>query len=158
MTVALLVGTIRTLAHFTQDPGAILAAMNHRMMGRTNGGFTTCLVLRADPDGTLTVANAGHLPPYLNGNELHVENGLPLGLDATTTYPESHFQLAGRDQLTLVTDGVAEARNKTGNLFGFERTQAIATKPAEFIADSAQRFGQEDDITVVTLAFAPASA
>jgi serine phosphatase RsbU (regulator of sigma subunit) len=152
MTVSLLVGTVRTLAHFTQQPGAILSAMNHRMMGRTNGGFTTCLVLRLDQDGTLTVANAGHLPPYVNGNELHVENGLPLGLDTAATYPESHFHLAGKDQLTLITDGVAEARSRTGELFGFERTQSIATQAAESIVDTARHFGQEDDITVLTLA------
>ncbi len=152
MTVSLLVGTVRTLAHFTQQPGAILSAMNHRMMGRGNGGFTTCLVLRVDPDGTLTAANAGHLSPYVNGKELHVENGLPLGLDATASYPESKVQLAAKDQLTLLTDGVPEARSRTGELFGFERTQAIVTQPAESIAQSAQQFGQDDDITVLTLA------
>ena len=48
MTVSLLVGTVRTLAHYTQSPGEILAAMNERMLARSNGGFTTCLVLRAD--------------------------------------------------------------------------------------------------------------
>ena len=152
MTVSLLVGTVRTLAHYTQHPGEVLSAMNHRMMGRTSGGFTTCLVLRADPDGALTVANAGHLAPYVNGSELRIENGLPLGLDAAATYPESHFQLAERDQLTLLTDGVAEARSRTGELFGFERTQAIATQPAESIAQAAQDFGQDDDITVLTVA------
>jgi len=54
--------------------------MNQRMLARSRGGFTTCLVLRADPDGTLTVANAGHIAPYLNGKELTIDNGLPLGL------------------------------------------------------------------------------
>lgn len=159
MTVSLLVGTVRTLVHFTQQPGAILSAMNHRMIGRTNDGFTTCLVLRVDQDGTLTAANAGHLPPYVNGKELHVESGLPLGLDATASYPESHFQLAATDQLTLLTDGVPEARSRTGELFGFERTQSIATQPAESIVDAARHFGQEDDITVLTVArLAPAVA
>jgi hypothetical protein len=152
MTVSLLVGTVRTLAHYTQHPGEVLTAMNHRMMGRTNGGFTTCLVLRADPDGALTVASAGHLAPYVNGSELRIENGLPLGLDAAATYPESDFQLAEKDQLTLVTDGVVEARNPSGELFGFERTAALASRTAEFIAEAAQAFGQEDDITVLTVA------
>lgn len=72
MTVSLLVGTVRTLAHYTQSPGEILAAMNQRMLGRSQGGFTTCLVLRLDVNGTLTVANAGHLSPYRNGEELAV--------------------------------------------------------------------------------------
>jgi len=152
MTVSLLVGTVRTLAHFTQSPGEILAAMNQRMLGRSSGGFTTCLVLRADADGQLTVANAGHIAPYLAGNELPLENGLPLGLSAESTYAESTFQLAERQQLTLLTDGVVEAREKSGALFGFERTAAISRESAENIAQAAQAFGQDDDITALTLA------
>ena len=69
MTVSLLVGTVRTLAHYTQSPGEILTAMNQRMLARSQGGFTTCLVLRLDANGKLTVANAGHLAPYINGSE-----------------------------------------------------------------------------------------
>jgi len=152
MTVSLLVGTVRTLAHYTQSPGEILAAMNHRMLSRSGGGFTTCLVLRIDADGTLTVANAGHIAPYLAGKELTIQNGLPLGLSAETTYAESSFQLASGQQLTLVTDGVVEARDKTGALFGFQRTAALSTQPAESIAQAAQAFGQDDDITALTLA------
>jgi hypothetical protein len=152
MTVSLLVGTVRTLAYYTQSPGETLAAMNQRMLGRSRGGFTTCLVLRADPEGKLTVANAGHIAPYLAGNELPLENGLPLGISAETTYAESTFQLAAGQQLTLLTDGVVEARDKAGSLLGFERTAQISIQPAEAIAQAAQEFGQEDDITVVTLA------
>ena len=96
MTVSLLVGTVRTLAHYTQSPGEILAAMNQRMIGRSHGGFTTCLVLRADPDGTLTIANAGHIAPYLAGKELKLENGLPLGLAAETAYSESRLNRSAR--------------------------------------------------------------
>src|SRR5208282_3601552 len=103
MTVSLLVGTVRTLAHYTQSPGEILAAMNQRMLARSRGGFTTCLVLRADTNGTLTIANAGHIAPYLGGKELPLENGLPLGLAAETAYTESTFQLAQGEQITLLT-------------------------------------------------------
>jgi len=151
MTVSLLVGTVRTLAHYTNSPGEILTAMNQRMLARSNGGFTTCLILRADCNGTLTIANAGHISPYKSGTELELENGLPLGLAPATSYAESVFQLVEEEQLTLVTDGVVEARNKSGGLFGFERTQSISTKSAESIAMAAQVFGQEDDITAVTL-------
>jgi serine phosphatase RsbU (regulator of sigma subunit) len=157
MTVSLLVGTVRTLVHYTQSPGEILAAMNQRMLSRSNGGFTTCLVLRADPDGTLTVANAGHLAPYLDAEELQIESGLPLGLAAGTVYTDAKFQLEAGSQLTLMTDGVLEATNSAGELFGFDRTAAISTQSAEEIARSAQQFGQDDDITVLTLAFAPAA-
>ena len=151
MTVSLLVGTFRTLAHYSQDPSEILSAMNQRMLARSKDGFTTCLVLRLDPDGRLTVANAGHLSPYLDGKELNIENSLPLGLSADTRYIESTCSLAVDSQLTLVTDGVVEARNHAGELFGFERAASVAGKSAESIAQAAQEFGQEDDITVLTV-------
>jgi hypothetical protein len=152
MTVSLLVGTVRTLAHYTQSPGEILAAMNQRMLARSHGGFTTCLVLRADPNGTLTIANAGHIAPYLAGKELQLKNGLPLGISADTIYSESDFPLSPEQQLTFLTDGVVEARDKFGALFGFERSASLSTQPAEAIAVAAQAFGQDDDITVLTLA------
>jgi serine phosphatase RsbU (regulator of sigma subunit) len=151
MTVPLLVGTFRTLAHYTQSPSEILAAMNQRMMGRSQGGFTTCLVLRADADGKLTVANAGHIAPYLMGQELQLQNGLPLGLAAESAYAETTAQLMPGEQLTLLTDGVVEARDKSGALMGFERAAAISTEPAEAIATAAQAFGQDDDITVLSV-------
>jgi serine phosphatase RsbU (regulator of sigma subunit) len=154
MTVSLLVGTFRTLAHYTSNPGEILSAMNQRMLARSHGGFTTCLVLRVDADGAVTLANAGHIAPYLAGEELHVENGLPLGLSASAIYEESSFRFGPGQQLTLMTDGVVEARSASGELFGFERTAAISTQAAENIARAAQSFGQEDDITVLTLKFA----
>jgi Stage II sporulation protein E (SpoIIE) len=156
MTVSLLVGTLRTLAHYTQSPGEILAAMNQRMLGRSQGGFTTCLVVRADAAGRATVANAGHLAPYVDGKEFAIKGGLPLGLEAHTVYKESEFELRPGALLTLLSDGVVEARNSSGELFGFERTAAIAGEPAESIAGAAQAFGQEDDITVLTLRFASA--
>jgi hypothetical protein len=151
MTVSLLVGTVRTLAHYTRSPGEILAAMNQRMLARSHGGFTTCLVLRADADGVLTIANAGHIAPYVDGRELQLESGLPLGISADTIYVESTFQLSPEQQLTLLTDGVIEARDKAGALFGFERSASLSTQPAEAIAQAAQAFGQEDDITVLSV-------
>jgi len=151
MTVSLLVGTFRTLAHYTQRPSEILSAMNQRMLARSRGGFTTCLVLCAKADGRLTIANAGHIAPYMNGEEITLEGGLPLGLAAEAMYPEAAVKLPPNVQLTLLTDGVAEARNASGELFGFERTAAISAQPAEGIAQAAIDFGQEDDVTVVAL-------
>lgn len=156
MTVSLLVGTFRTLAHYTQSPSEILAAMNHRMLGRNAGGFTTCLVLRVAVDGSLTASNAGHLAPNLDGKEFPLENGLPLGLASDAQYQESLFQLPPQAKLTLITDGIVEARNSDGELFGFDRTVAISTRPVEEIARAAEVFGQEDDIAVLTLQYAPA--
>jgi hypothetical protein len=151
MAVSLLVGTLRTLAHYMQSPGEILRAMNLRMLARSAGRFTTCLVLRADADGTLTWANAGHLAPYLNGSELPLKTDLPLGVASDSSYEESVSHLELAEQLTLMSDGIVEARNKSGRLFGFERAASIAKAPAEAIAFSAQEFGQEDDITVLCL-------
>jgi hypothetical protein len=151
MAVSLLVGTVRTLAHYTQSPAEILTAMNLRMLGRSKDGFTTCLVLRLDQDGTATVSNAGHLAPYIGSNELPVESGLPLGLAAQADYTETTFHLYPGAELTLVTDGVAEARAKTGELFGFERTASISTLSAQHIAATAVAFGQQDDITVLKI-------
>ena len=150
MTVSLLVGTIRTLATYTQRPGEILAVLNQRMIGRSQGGFTTCLVFRADPDGALTIANAGHLAPYLDGRELEISPALPLGL-AESHYTETAFHLDEGQKLTFLTDGVLEARRKSGELFGFERTASIAKDSAASIVRAAQEFGQHDDITVVTI-------
>jgi hypothetical protein len=155
MTVSLLVGTFRTLAHYTQSPAEILAAMNQRMLARSQGGFTTCLVLRLDAEGTLTAANAGHIAPYIGGRELDVVNGLPLGLTPDVIYTETIANLSSLDRLTLLTDGVIEARNHQGELLGFDRTRELTAHPASEIVRRAQHFGQEDDITVLTLSLSP---
>jgi len=151
MTVSLLVGMLRTLVRTTQSPGEILAAINQNMIGRTSGGFTTCLILHIRENGFVTTANAGHLAPYVNGRELTVENGLPLGLDPNAVYQQSHFELAPAERMTLLTDGVLEARTTNGDLFGFERSASLSMQPAAKIAAAAQEFGQEDDITVLSL-------
>jgi hypothetical protein len=151
MAVSLLVGTVRTLAHYTQSPSEILTAMNRRMLARSKDGFTTCLVLRLQADGTLTAANAGHLAPYLGNQELVVEGSLPLGLSPQVTYAESSVQFEVGEQLTLLTDGVVEARARNGELFGFERTASVAGRSAEYIAQTALAFGQQDDVTVLTV-------
>jgi hypothetical protein len=158
MMVSLLVGTLRTLAHYTTKPGEIFSSMNQRMLARSNGGFTTCLVVLVSDSGTITAANAGHIPPYLAGHEVPLESGLPLGLSEDSAYPESIFTLGMGEQLTLVTDGVVEAQTKQGELFGFDRTAAVACDPAAKIARAARDFGQEDDITVVTLSRVSSSA
>ncbi len=151
MTVALLVGTLRTLAESTTDPAEILAGLNRHLLGRSNG-FTTAVAVRIGPGGEADLAIAGHLNPYLNGRELLLDAGLPLGLTAEAVYEKSMLTLAVRDTLTLLTDGVLEARDaKTQELFGFERTLAISAHPAAEIAATAQRFGQDDDIAVLTL-------
>jgi serine phosphatase RsbU (regulator of sigma subunit) len=115
------------------------------------------LLLVVPSSALITLANAGHVPPYLDGAELPIQPGLPLGLMPQSTYSESAFTLPPGERLTVLTDGVLEATNPaTKELFGFDRTAAISTQSAKTIAAAAQVFGQEDDITVLTLTFAPA--
>ena len=59
--------------------------------------------------------------------------------------------------MTLLSDGVVEARSASGELFGFERTAAISREPAEKVAQAARAFGQDDDITVLRLTLEPAA-
>jgi hypothetical protein len=151
MMVSLLVGALHALIETTTRPGQLLAGINRCIQARSNGGFTTCIVVHAEAGGKLTMASAGHPAPYLAGSELTLKNGLPLGLAADSTYPESTFHLNARQQLTLLTDGVVEAREKGGGLFGFARAAALSTQSAETIAQAAVAFGQDDDITVLTL-------
>lgn len=80
-----------------------------------------------------------------------IEPGLPLGLLADASYAETRFQIAPGDRLTFVSDGVIEATSPTGELYGFERTQAISDQTAQNIAEAVKQFGQEDDITVLTV-------
>jgi serine phosphatase RsbU (regulator of sigma subunit) len=155
MMVTLLIGRLQAPAEASNSPAEILKGLNRRLHARSRGGFTTCLILRADSDGTLTVANAGHISPYRNGAEMVVESGLPLGLSEDATYSESRFRLEKNEQLTLMTDGVVEARGQGGELFGFVRSQAISNRPAEDIARVAQSFGQEDDISVISVTRIP---
>ncbi len=100
----------------------------------------------------MTLANGGHLAPYLNGHELAVEPSLPLGLVADAAFPEQRFQLAPGDHLTLLTDGIQEAACR-GELFGFSRTEELSGQPAAAIAEAARSFGQTDDITVLSVVF-----
>jgi serine phosphatase RsbU (regulator of sigma subunit) len=153
MTVSLIVGTIRTVADTSDDPSEILSILNRRLYGRLSNGFVTCLALRLDADGECMLANAGHPPPFLNKSELSSPGALPLGLDLTAEYEKVQLRLAVGDRLTLYTDGLLEARNVAGDIFSFERLRAlIATQPdAKQATDAAVAFGQDDDITVITL-------
>jgi serine phosphatase RsbU (regulator of sigma subunit) len=153
MLVALLVGAIRSTADWTWEPVAILKALNQRLIGRGDAQ-ATCLALRIDRDGGVTLANAGHLPPYLNGEPIAMEGALPLGIIAAAEPSVMHFKLQANDKLVLVSDGIAEATDASGNLFGFERVRELlrASGTAAEVAHAAQIFGQEDDISVITVA------
>jgi len=156
MTGVLAIGALRTLASEGLSPAALLVRLNQQLVGAQQGGFITCLCVRVAEDGTLTLANAGHLAPYLNGDEVALESSLPLGLTSDAIYTETTLNLAPRDTLTFLSDGVVEAQSATGELFGFDRTREVSTQSAQQIAAAAQQFGQQDDIMVLTLTFTPA--
>jgi hypothetical protein len=157
MTVSAIVGALRDSQE--RQPAQVLEHLNRVLCGQI-GGLVTCSASLISEDGAMTVANAGHLPPYRNGDEVPVPSGLPLGMLAGASYEEQHYDLAPGDRLTFVSDGVVEARNPKRELLGFGRMAALTCKAAAEIAEAAQRWGQEDDITVLTVARAtkPAEA
>jgi phosphoserine phosphatase RsbU/P len=153
MMVAMLVGAIRAEATHDSDPKAVLAAMNAQMLERRQGGFATCLVARISREGKLEIANAGHLPPWLNGRALDLAGSLPLGIVSESEYATLTVKLSRNDRLVFVSDGVVEAQNPAGELLGFERTGKLSYESAAVIARAAQDFGQQDDITAVAVQF-----
>lgn len=155
MTAALLLGGAED--HDALAPGELLSHLSRVLSESRVGGFATCVCADFYDSGKVTLANAGHLPPYCGGEELATVSALPLGVGRMDGgYEESSFALEPGDTLTFLSDGVVEARSSTGELFGFDRACAISDRSAEEIAGAAQEFGQEDDITVLTLTFAPA--
>jgi phosphoserine phosphatase RsbU/P len=167
MNASTLVGALRNeLAH---DPATVLDHLNRVLLGAVPVPgkvpeldavpcFATCLCARIYPDGKMTVANAGHLSPYRDGREMELAPGLPLGVIADIRYEQATYQLNHGERIIFLSDGVVEATNDQGELFGFERTQQVSNEPARYIAQTAKRFGQNDDITVVSLYVASRTA
>jgi len=153
MTVSLIVGVIRALAHLVATPADLLSELNQRLCGRLQGGFTTGIAMRVEENGCCTVSSAGHPAPFLNHRELDLPGALPLGLDPGAIYPQTVVYLAAGDRLALYTDGLLEARSPSGELYSFTRLETLfATNPSAAQAtEAAVTFGQDDDITVLTL-------
>ncbi|MFZ1941184.1 MAG: SpoIIE family protein phosphatase [Terracidiphilus sp.] len=151
MLVSVLVGAIRGVTEYTSDPAELLANLNQRLVGRVAGGFSTALAARIFADGSVVMANAGHLPPYLDGHEVGVPGALPLGAKSGTRYEIVRFQLPRGSRLTFYSDGIVEAQNAKGELFGFERSRELAMEPVGAIVEAAKKFGQQDDMTVIAI-------
>jgi sigma-B regulation protein RsbU (phosphoserine phosphatase) len=167
MNASTLVGAFRN--ELSHDPATILSHLNHVMFGTGSGldavmakdavaTFATCLCARIYRNGAMEIANAGHLSPYRDGREVELPPGLPLGVIPGMTYDQTRFQLEQGDRLIFLSDGVVEATNAQGELFGFERTQQVSNEPARYIAQTAKRFGQNDDITVISIYLASRDA
>ena len=152
MRVSMILGVLRR--EESREPASILASLNDALLTQGEMGFTTACCVRLDRSGHFTVANAGHIPPYVGGQELVTPPALPLGIAAGQSYEMIDGELRSGQKLVLMSDGVVEARSVKGELYGFERLSQLTLMPAYDIADTAQRFGQEDDITVLTIACA----
>ena len=154
MAATLLLGA--AAARDSDSPADLLSHLNRVLRENHLSGFATCLCADVAPSGTVILANAGHLPPYCDGREIALDSGLPLGIASAIEYSLATLNLSPGESLTFLSDGVVEARNKAGELFGFDRACGISKDSAPNIASAAQRFGQEDDITVLTLQLLPA--
>jgi hypothetical protein len=153
MIVSMVVGMLGTVTGFAEEPAAILTELNRRLCGREHGGFVTCSVVRLSPEGEMTIANAGHLPPYLNGHEMPMAGSLPLGMSPSPVYEQASLSMRAGDRVFLLTDGVVEAQNEKGGLLGFSRMEGLLRDgvTAAALAEAAQHHGQADDITVMCL-------
>jgi hypothetical protein len=150
MRVSMILGVLRR--EDSREPEVILNQLNEALLTQGEMGFTTACCVRLDQGGHYTLANAGHISPYSDGLEIATPPGLPLGLSSGSQYEIVSGSLAKGHKLVLMSDGVVEARSRTGELYGFDRLPGLTRMPAVDIADIAQRFGQEDDITVLTIA------
>jgi serine phosphatase RsbU (regulator of sigma subunit) len=149
------------------SPGAELERANDRLYPDIPAHmFVTCLYAVLDPiTGRLRYANAGHNLPYMatadGVTELRV-TGMPLGAMPDMTYEENEAYLAPGESILFHSDGLVEAHNSAGEMFGFPRLQKVVenssggghlideclTELREFVGSDWE---QEDDITLVTL-------
>jgi serine phosphatase RsbU (regulator of sigma subunit) len=153
MRVAMILGVLRHEKSF--EPSEVLRSLNNALIAQGQLGFSTACSIRISLSGEYTFANAGHIAPYVSGRELETVPALPLGLVPDQVYAPVHGRLEAGERIVLISDGVPEARSGSGELFGFDRVPGLTLRGAHEIAEAAQKFGQEDDITVLTLALEP---
>jgi serine phosphatase RsbU (regulator of sigma subunit) len=154
-------------------PGEVLAQVNETLVDRIPSNmFVTCFYGVLDPEsGTFTYANAGHDLPYLRRRRGECEEvrarGMPLGLMPGMSYEEKEMVLGAGEAALLYSDGLVEAHDPKGEMFGFPRLRALIAEHGEerslgnFLLEELYSFvgegwEQEDDITLLTLRrFAP---
>ena len=149
MRVAMILGAIRRES--SHDPAKILAALNNVLIAQGQLGFTTACCIRISLDGAFMIANAGHIAPYIAGREIASPPSLPLGISENQSYELVRGTLKPEERIVLLSDGVVEARSTAGELYGFERLGRLTNLATVDIAETARGFGQEDDITVLTI-------
>ncbi len=158
---------LRAVAQASDSPGDALRRVNDPLATDIPPNmFVTCFYAILDPkSGSLTYANAGHDLPYLHRNgeaeELRA-TGMPLGLMPEMEYEEKETILEACDSAVLYSDGLVEAHDPEGEMFGFPRLRALIAEHAEerplgdFLLEELYNFvgegwEQEDDITLLTL-------
>jgi serine phosphatase RsbU (regulator of sigma subunit) len=151
----------------SSSPGEVLSRVNETLVARIPSNmFVTCFYAVLDPENaSLSYANAGHDPPYLQrrgeAEELRAM-GMPLGLMPGMDYKEKEIVLDAGEVALFYTDGLVEAHNPKGEMFGFPRLRALIAEHAvegslgEFLMEELYSFvgegwEQEDDITLLTL-------
>lgn len=141
---AVLMAMTHTITHTRADPpgrpGELLAHLNAhltRRYTRPTGSFVTAFYAVFDPAaGTVTYASAGQTPPRLvraaDGSRVALNRAqrLPLGIKADETYPEQVAAFRPGDHAVFFTDGVVEAANADGDVFGTDRLDAALAPPA----------------------------
>src|SRR5215203_2809698 len=150
------------------SPGEVLAQVNETLVARTPSNmFVTCFYAILDPEsGTLRYANAGHDLPYLRrvggeAEELRAR-GMPLGLMPGMNYEQKEIVLEDGEAALFYSDGLVEAHDAQGEMFGFPRLRALIAEHVEeqalgdFLLEELYTFveegwEQEDDITLLTL-------
>ena len=160
---------LRAVAERLIEPGKVLARTNELLHPDIPAKmFVTCLYLVIEPgSGEIVLANAGHNLPYVLSNGEVTElraTGMPLGLMQGMPYDELQATLTPDQMLVLSSDGLIEAHNDQGEMYGFGRFKSelaaldeeVGTIPG--VMKSWQDFTgedheQEDDITLVTLQY-----
>ncbi len=135
LLMARLYSSTRLQLFTAETPGDALEGLNKDIAGSGLGHrFITLVLMVLDPPtGSVTIANAGHLPPLLrrsNGNVESVakqESGLPLGIVPDQQYESVTVTLNEGDTLLAFTDGITEAMNDARDIYGRERlTSCVA--------------------------------
>jgi serine phosphatase RsbU (regulator of sigma subunit)/predicted ester cyclase len=158
---------LRAVAQTSNSPGDVLRRINDALVTDIPSNmFVTCFYAILDPrSGSLRYANAGHDLPYLHRNgdaeELRAR-GMPLGLMPGMGYEEKQIILEAGEAALFYSDGLVEAHDPKGEMFGFPRLRALVAEHAEerslgdFLLEELYSFvgegwEQEDDITLLTL-------
>jgi serine phosphatase RsbU (regulator of sigma subunit) len=158
---------LRAVAQASDSPGDVLRRVNDPLATDIPPNmFVTCFYAILDPEsGSLTYANAGHDLPYLYRNSAAEElraRGMPLGLMPGMGYEEKQTILKAGEAALLYSDGLVEAHDPEGEMFGFPRLRALVAEHGEqrslgdFLLEElhsfvGERWEQEDDITLLTL-------